>query len=94
LGARERSPVPLGPIHFVRFQAEIAVSRDRSAGSRGCSDSPDPDTVSAWQQCPMLPAPIRGGELSGAAQGCYPGGKIRSWKEWNSFFFFLFVVLF
>lgn len=63
-----------------------------SAGNRGCGDSPDPDAVSVWQQCHMLPAPIRGGELSGAAQGHYLGGKIRSGKEWNSFFFFFYFI--
>lgn len=44
---REQSPVPLGLIYFVRFQAEIAANPDRSAGNHGCSDSPDPDAVSA-----------------------------------------------
>lgn len=89
---REQSPVPLGLIHFVRFQAEIAGSPACSAGNHGCGDSPGLDAVSAWQQCHMLLAPVRGGELSGAAQGRYLG-KIRSWMEWN-FFFLLSMVLF
>lgn len=44
---REQSPVPLGLLHFVGFQAEIAASPDCGAGNYGRGDSPDPDAGSA-----------------------------------------------
>lgn len=59
---REQSSVPLGLIHFVRFQAEIAGTAQ---------------TLCVHDSNVRLLTPVRGGELSRAAQGHYLG-KIRS----------------
>lgn len=63
----------------------------KDCGAGSCRCQPWPRCQQRVTAVPELPGLVRGDQPPAAAQGHYLGGKIRSWKQWNSG---LFVVLF